>query len=264
MPPEGQGHANVKAAMLTKRRLAPQTQSARMHQALLRRYPARDRQPRRTGPARDPHPSQQSGRPPLTVGSQVQGRLYGPEVRSRSQGVHSATEGDWVSVYPRAKWNDGDIIVVSCPDAIAKAGEEAEGRGLEAVDRRTPGEVASCRLRLALSLQVRMQRMLARLQQVQLIGCCLQPRSVARTIGDTMETECNNLSLLMNARDVAEALGVSERSVWRLAAIGDIPPPVRIGRSTRWRRSTIDSWLTTEERRAARRQKAEMRGDEEA
>ena len=71
-----------------------------------------------------------------------------------------------------------------------------------------------------------------------------------------MDAEDDNLKLLLNASEVAAALGVSQRSVWRLSATGEIPPPVRIGRSVRWRRAAIESWLVREERRAARQQKA--------
>lgn len=66
------------------------------------------------------------------------------------------------------------------------------------------------------------------------------------------ECELEPTKLALTARDVAVALGISERSVWRMASSGEIPPPVRIGRCSRWRRSSLDAWLEKEERRVRR------------
>ena len=73
-----------------------------------------------------------------------------------------------------------------------------------------------------------------------------------------METQADDVKLLLNVRDVAQALGMSERTVWRLSAIGDIPPPIRIGRNVRWRRVTIEAWIEKKEARALRRCKASL------
>ena len=54
----------------------------------------------------------------------------------------------------------------------------------------------------------------------------------------------------MTVRDVADALGVSERSVWRWSAGSVLPPPVRVGRSVRWSRKTIEQWLADRETEA--------------
>ena len=72
-----------------------------------------------------------------------------------------------------------------------------------------------------------------------------------------MDTKDDDLKMLLNASEVAATLGVSQRSVWRLSATGEIPPPVRIGRSVRWRRSTVEAWLAKEERQAVRQQRAD-------
>ena len=34
--------------------------------------------------------------------------------------------------------------------------------------------------------------------------------------------------------EVASLLGISQRHVWKLAAAGQLPQPVRLGRSVRW------------------------------
>jgi prophage regulatory protein len=48
----------------------------------------------------------------------------------------------------------------------------------------------------------------------------------------------------VTARDVAELLCVSPRTVWRWSATGQLPPPVRVGaRCTRWRVSDLQRYL---------------------
>ena len=48
---------------------------------------------------------------------------------------------------------------------------------------------------------------------------------------------------LLNVKDVAAALSVSERQVWKLLSSGRIPMPVRLGRSVRWRRDELLQWV---------------------
>ena len=49
---------------------------------------------------------------------------------------------------------------------------------------------------------------------------------------------------LWTVRDVARCLSVSERTVWRWAALGRLPAPVRLQRrSTRWRVADIRRYL---------------------
>ncbi len=45
-------------------------------------------------------------------------------------------------------------------------------------------------------------------------------------------------ALLVDVNDVAQMLGVSARTVWRLAEVGQLPRPLHVGRAARWR--TID------------------------
>ena len=44
---------------------------------------------------------------------------------------------------------------------------------------------------------------------------------------------------LLTDREVAERLGVAKATVWRHAAAGLLPQPVKLGRSTRWPESDI-------------------------
>ena len=57
--------------------------------------------------------------------------------------------------------------------------------------------------------------------------------------GDPATTE----RLLLSARQLATLLGVSTSTVWSWHSSGRIPVPLRIGGSTRWRRSEIERWI---------------------
>jgi len=48
---------------------------------------------------------------------------------------------------------------------------------------------------------------------------------------------------LISAEELANLLAISERSVWRRLSGGDIPEPVRIGKSVRWRLTEIIAWI---------------------
>ena len=50
-------------------------------------------------------------------------------------------------------------------------------------------------------------------------------------------------STLMGVNDVADFLGVSARQVWNLRSQGLLPEPVRLGRSSRWRRAELVAWV---------------------
>lgn len=50
---------------------------------------------------------------------------------------------------------------------------------------------------------------------------------------------------LLKVSDVARALAVSTRTVWRLVSAGELPPPQRIGkRLRRWRAADIEAYVT--------------------
>lgn len=49
--------------------------------------------------------------------------------------------------------------------------------------------------------------------------------------------------LLLDVRQVAAMLGLSMRTVWRLVSAGEIPPPVKVGRSTRWRQGDLETFV---------------------
>lgn len=48
---------------------------------------------------------------------------------------------------------------------------------------------------------------------------------------------------LLNVREVSAALGVCSRQVWKMAASGQAPKPVRLGRCVRWRAGELREWI---------------------
>ena len=49
---------------------------------------------------------------------------------------------------------------------------------------------------------------------------------------------------LLRVTEVAKILDLGVSSVWRLARKGHLPTPIRVGGSTRWRRSEIEALLS--------------------
>ena len=50
--------------------------------------------------------------------------------------------------------------------------------------------------------------------------------------------------LLIDSREAAKLLKVSERTLWRMWNEGEMPPPVRVGRAVRWSYETLKAWVT--------------------
>ena len=49
--------------------------------------------------------------------------------------------------------------------------------------------------------------------------------------------------LLISVEEVSDLLGISVRSVWRLHSSHQIPEPVRLAGSVRWRLSEVRDWV---------------------
>ncbi len=49
---------------------------------------------------------------------------------------------------------------------------------------------------------------------------------------------------LVNARELAKLLSVSERTLYRLKSTGELPPPILLGGSVRWRLDEIRQWIS--------------------
>ncbi|HJZ56430.1 MAG TPA: hypothetical protein VKE74_15805 [Gemmataceae bacterium] len=53
----------------------------------------------------------------------------------------------------------------------------------------------------------------------------------------------SGLPLLVDLRELSRLLARSEASLLRDVEAGRVPAPVKVGRSTRWRRAEIESWI---------------------
>ena len=53
----------------------------------------------------------------------------------------------------------------------------------------------------------------------------------------------NGITPLISAHELSTILGISKRTVWRLLSGKQLPAPVRIGGSVRWRRDQICNWI---------------------
>lgn len=49
--------------------------------------------------------------------------------------------------------------------------------------------------------------------------------------------------ILLPVGEVAAMLSLSERTIWRMRTDGEMPAPITVGKSIRWRKSDIDRWL---------------------
>lgn len=52
-----------------------------------------------------------------------------------------------------------------------------------------------------------------------------------------------SVSMLLKVGQVAQKLGVSPRTVWRLVSGGQLPRPVAIGRCKRWHRADVEVFV---------------------
>lgn len=67
---------------------------------------------------------------------------------------------------------------------------------------------------------------------------------------------------LVGLHEVARRLGVCTRSVHRLIARGELVPPVKVGRASRWFVADIEAYLTTLRTERAQRYGLAKKGDE--
>ncbi len=51
------------------------------------------------------------------------------------------------------------------------------------------------------------------------------------------------LGQLVNVKEVARKLAISTRTVWKLVASGDLPPPLKIGGARRWHQADIQAFV---------------------
>jgi excisionase family DNA binding protein len=58
------------------------------------------------------------------------------------------------------------------------------------------------------------------------------------------QTPPDDRGLLIDSREAAKLLKVSERTLWRMWNEGEMPPPIRVGRAVRWSYETLRAWVT--------------------
>ena len=51
---------------------------------------------------------------------------------------------------------------------------------------------------------------------------------------------------LLRVSEVASMLGISPRKIWRMKNTGELPEPIKLGNSTRWRHSDIVEFINRE------------------
>ena len=62
-------------------------------------------------------------------------------------------------------------------------------------------------------------------------------------MANEQETSGANSTELLTVGGLARALKISVRQVWKMLSRGDLPSPIKLGRSVRWRSSEIAGWL---------------------
>lgn len=74
----------------------------------------------------------------------------------------------------------------------------------------------------------------------------VMPREALATIGRLLAwTERRDQAELLSVAEVGRLLGLSVRTVWRGVSAGEIPAPVKVLGSTRWKRSDLETMLAT-------------------
>lgn len=68
-----------------------------------------------------------------------------------------------------------------------------------------------------------------------------QERSQHAILGGQKPPE--DRGLLINSREAAKLLQVSERTLWKMQNCGDSPEPIRIGRGVRWSLEELRAWV---------------------
>ncbi len=51
------------------------------------------------------------------------------------------------------------------------------------------------------------------------------------------------LDRLLTVHEVAKLLGISTRQIWKLVKLGQVPAPLKLARSARWRQTEVLSFI---------------------
>ncbi len=66
-----------------------------------------------------------------------------------------------------------------------------------------------------------------------------------------MEATELEVDRLLAIAEVSKSLGLSQSQVYALVRERDFPAPIRLGRSSRWRTSTVNAWIDAKARASA-------------
>jgi predicted DNA-binding transcriptional regulator AlpA len=72
------------------------------------------------------------------------------------------------------------------------------------------------------------------------------PREGLAIVGQLLawaKSQAKRSAELLSDTEVGEILGVSARTVWRMLATNELPPPIKISGLTKWRRSDIEAMI---------------------
>jgi excisionase family DNA binding protein len=58
-----------------------------------------------------------------------------------------------------------------------------------------------------------------------------------------MVNKTHVMPCLVDVKDAARMLAVSERTIWRLVELGQLPAPLHVGRAARWRVTDLMSFI---------------------
>ncbi|HUT34626.1 MAG TPA: helix-turn-helix domain-containing protein [Planctomycetota bacterium] len=96
------------------------------------------------------------------------------------------------------------------------------------------------------------------IEQTDLRGLLLDVvrQAIREEFGPPAEKGGGEPSLLLTVRQVAAALGVGARSVWRMASAGELPGQIKVGGATRWQRAAIEDFVAERAKRAALRRRS--------
>ncbi|MCL2639496.1 MAG: helix-turn-helix domain-containing protein [Phycisphaerales bacterium] len=64
---------------------------------------------------------------------------------------------------------------------------------------------------------------------------------------NSSQPQSQHQPLVLQVKQVAKLLNLSERTIWRLASTGEIPRPIGFGRSRRWSHKSLEQFVAQKE-----------------
>ena len=60
-------------------------------------------------------------------------------------------------------------------------------------------------------------------------------------------------AMMWTVEEVAAALNISKRTIWRMESCGELPPAIRMGRVVRWSAQEIRGWIARKQEESRRK-----------